>query len=40
LALGGPFLSSFAQKKTVLLRKWSSGHVGPPVLAVKLFLSL
>ena len=33
-ALGGPFLSSFAQNG---LRKPSSGHIGPPFLAVKLF---
>ena len=33
LALGGPFLSSF----TNTLRKRSSGHVGLPFLAVKLF---
>jgi len=33
-ALGGPFLSSFAQMS---LENSSSGYVGPPFLAVKLF---
>ena len=36
-ALGGPFLISLLFFGTNGLRKWSSGHVGPPFLGLKLF---